>query len=251
MVSVQLHNILMHIFHIFLYITLILGTYAFILDKIRVDNYQTENYQDPPPVAQGMYVRTVPRPRPPGQKSKVDEVEADIKTIEKILKKFKTNCKTNCNKEKTEIEKLKYQITSKELELKLLKADKKRLSDENKELKKRPASCPAQGQPAQGQGPVMEFVSQGDGYDSSTHLKIDSTKCKDIYDNFNTTFTKTWYPTSTIQTYQTLLPHGCIMRSNPQRQTFEMGHNSYGNSYPNYVTCGANNFNCVKQKKQN
>ena len=45
MVSVQLHNILMHVFHVFLYITLILGTYAFILDKIKGDNYQTDNYQ--------------------------------------------------------------------------------------------------------------------------------------------------------------------------------------------------------------
>lgn len=259
MVSVQLHNILMHVFHVFLYITLILGTYAFILDKIRVDNYQTENYQDQQPVAQGMYVRTVARPIPPGQTSKVDEVEADIKKIEKILKKFKTNCKTNCNKEKTEIGRLKYQITSKNLGLKPLREENrglreenKGLREENKELKKRPVSCPAQGQSAQGQpaqGPVMEFVSQGDGYDSSTHLKIDSTKCKNIFDNFTTTFTKTWYPTSTIQTYQTLLPHGCIMRSNPQQQTFEMGYNSYGNSYPNYVTCGANNFKCVKQKK--
>ena len=40
MVSVQLHNILMHVFHVLLYITLILGTYAFIIDKIKGDNYQ-------------------------------------------------------------------------------------------------------------------------------------------------------------------------------------------------------------------
>ena len=81
MVSVQLHNILMHVFHVFLYITLILGTYAFILDKIRVDNYQTENYQDQPPVAQGMYVGTVAGPIPPGQTSKVDEVKNQLTQI--------------------------------------------------------------------------------------------------------------------------------------------------------------------------
>lgn len=269
MVSVQLHNILMHVFHVFLYITLILGTYAFILDKIRGDNYQTENYQDQQPVTQGMFAGVVPGPKP--QISKVDEVDADIKKIVKILKKFKTKCKTNCKNEQTKIKRLQYEITSKNLKLKPLreenkglreenkglKEENKGLSDENKELKKRPASCPAQGQAAQGQSaqgqePVMEIVSQGDGYDSNTHLKIDSTKCKEIYDNFNTTFTKTWYPATTIQPYQTVLAHGCIMRSNPTKKTLEMGYNSYGTNFPaNYVTCGTHSFKCMKQKKQN